>query len=104
METPTTPEPTPVFDFSHALRLLRDDHLVRRLAWNFEGSVGPYVKIVRTYRALRANEPVHTDQEIVTTNPPRVTQHHLVLSTSDHQDTRWTPSVTDIFANDWVLV
>lgn len=73
----------PEFDFSEALKLLKQGSGVRRTGWNGRGM---YIKLYR---------PPKTDF---------LQEQFLIMKTADNKFIPWLASQTDLLAEDWCLL
>ena len=88
------------FDFSNALRMLKDGYKVARLGWNGKGMFAYYVpanKYPASRNTLNTVKGLFEDDLV----PYRA---YLALKTAQNDIATWNPSTSDILAEDWITV
>jgi hypothetical protein len=89
-----------LFGFSLALSLMKDGARVSRTGWNGPGQF--------VYHVPAASYPAHRNGKhtLVGDYPDDMVPYreYLALRTVDGSVVPWTPSVSDVLAEDWVLV
>lgn len=88
------------FDFGMALHLLKAGQKVARQGWNGVGQFAYYVPANNYPADQNPNSPIkgHFDNDQV---PYRA---YLALKTAQNDVATWQPSVSDVLAEDWVIV
>lgn len=83
------------FDFGAAIDALKDGHQVTRTGWNGKGMFVYYVP-AQSY-------PTQTEAARARFGDSVPYAAYLALVTNQGNVATWTPSITDIFANDWII-
>lgn len=88
------------FDFGLAVSLLKDGKKVARKGWNGAGQFVYYVPANKYPADQNPNSPIkgHFDNDQV---PYRA---YLALKTAQNDVATWQPSISDVLAEDWVIV
>ena len=83
------------FEFGAAIEALKDGHRVTRTGWNGKGMYLYYVP-AQSY-------PTQTEAARAKFGDSVPYAAYLALVTTQGNVATWTPSITDIFATDWVI-
>lgn len=88
------------FDFGMALHLLKAGQKVARKGWNGAGQFVYYVPANKYPADQNPNSPIkgHFENDEV---PYRA---YLALKTAQNDVATWQPSISDVLADDWVIV
>lgn len=83
-------------DFGEAIKCMKDGLRVARHGWNGQGMFAYYVPA--------ASYPAQTETAKETFGDMVPYRAYLALKTAQNDIATWSPSVSDVLAEDWVIV
>ena len=92
------PEPETGGDFGDAIEAMRNGRKVARAGWNGKGMYAYYVPAAVKYVATTDTAKEAFGGALVPYRP------YLALKTAQNDVATWSPSTSDVFADDWFIV